>query len=132
MGLELFILPQTYLCFNCHIASLHDQYYFYLTISSMVLNQRSWRSINCALGKIRYCLISISVSLYQCFKGGFCCFVYQVSTHLFTYAFIHFVTLVRILTVTFFCFTKKKRNIETLVEVLFLVCKKTHNSNKNY
>ena len=96
----------------------------------MVLNQRSWRSINCVLGKIRYCLISISVSLYQCFKGGFCCFVYQVSTHLFTYAFIHFVTLVRILTVTFFCFTKKKRNIETLVEVLFLVCKKTHNSNK--
>ena len=96
----------------------------------MVLNQRSWRNINCELGKIRYCLISISVSLYQCFKGGFCCFVYKASTYLFTYAFIHFVPLVRRLTVTFSCFTKKERNIQTLVEVLFLVCKKTHNSNK--
>ena len=99
-------------------------------ISSMVLNQHSWRNINCTLGKFCYCLISVSVSLYQCFKGGFCWFVYQVFTHLFTYAFIYFVTLVRRLTVTFFCFTKKKRNIQTLVEVLFLVCKKTHNSNK--
>ena len=117
-------------CFNCHMASLRDQYCFYSMISSMVLNQHSWRNINCALGKFRYCLISVSVSLYQCFKGGFCWFVYQVFTHLFTYAFIYFVTLVRRLTVTFFCFTKKKRNIQTLAEVLFLVCKEIHNSNK--
>ena len=91
----------------------------YSMIGCMVLNKCSCRNINCVLGKICYCLISISVSLScpfkQCLNGGFCWFSYHVSTHLFTDdTFIHFVA-----DLLFYCyifnFNKKKRNIQTLV-----------------
>ena len=83
-------------CFNCLMISLPCTINLtficivgvsYLMMGCMVLSQCSWRNINCALGKIRSCLISVSVffpcPFKQCFNGGFCRFVYQISTHLF-------------------------------------------------
>ena len=104
-------------------------------ITYMVLNQWNRRNINCALGKIRYCLIFISVP-FPCpfkeyFKGGFCWFVYQVSTHLFTYdTLIHFVAFGLRLTVTFYISIKRRKIFKHSFQVLFLVCKEIHNSNK--
>ena len=107
----------------------------YSMIGCIVLNQRSWRNINCALGKICYILIFISIPFpcpfKQCFKGGLCWFFYQVSTHLFTYdTFIHFEEHVHRLTVTFFISRKRKEIFKHSFEILFLVCNEIHKSNK--
>ena len=74
--------------------------------------------------------VSFPCLFEQCFKG-FCWFVYRVSNHLFTYdTFIHFAALARRLTVTFFISLTRKEIFKHSFQVLFLVCKEIHNSNK--
>lgn len=78
------------------------------------------------------CLISLSASFHvpssSVSKEDF---IGLSTTHLFTYdIFIQFVALVRRLTVTFLISLERKEIFKHSSEVLFLVWKKIHNSNK--
>ena len=96
----------------------------YSTMGYMVLNQCSWRSINRALSKFRYSLISMSLyfpcPFKECFKKWLCWFVYQVLTYLVSFnTFIHFAALVYRLTVTFFISLKENKYLNTCLKFCF-------------
>ena len=86
-----------------------------------LLNQCSWRNINCAWSL--HLLLSRVFS--SCVSRGFCWFVYQVSTHLFTYdIFIHsFCNLYEDLLLHFWFHWKEKKYSNTCLRFCFCSAK---------
>ena len=119
------ILPRWFPCFKClmiwlpctiDVTFICVVEVIYSMMGYIVLNQCSWRSINRALSKFHYSLISMSLSFpcpfKECFKKLLCWFV-SFNT------FIHFAALVYRLTVTFFISLKENKYLNTCLKFCF-------------
>ena len=137
MTFQFFVLPQTYLLFQLpqllpctiNLTFICIVGVTYSMIGCMVLNQCSWRNINCALGKIRHRLIFVSVSSPRPFKQLVCLRGFH-PPHNIWYIHSFCSTCMQIYCYFLFYSLKRKEIFKHSFEVLFLVYKEMHNQNK--